>query len=483
MKPKYIAAIEIGSSRIKGIVGSIDETSAITVLAIEEVDSGGTVRYGRVQNAREVSTMVNEIVRRLENNPKVAPGQISAVFVANGGRSLSSAMAEANVKLDGEAEVTQQTLERLRKEARYNLATDRDVLAIASRKFIVDNSERSVKKIIGTFGRNIHGEFTIVTTSPENRRALERVSIESHGQSIPREYLTRLLAQSEMALTDSDRALGCLFIDFGAETTTAAIFRDGVLQAAITLPMGSANITRDLSSGLSITQECAENIKVTKGQAMAERVNMQVPDDETREIINYVSARTGEIIANINNFIELAGFKPAELAAGAVIAGGGSHLKGLPEMLEAQTKLKVRPAAVDSSILMPDRNMNASHHFDVISLLRYAAAHSDISCISFPEPVAVAVERPVQATTSHPQDAYRQPAGKRKVIPGLNDSNLLQDDMDEEVVEQPDNVNEDPDLDDIKPAATSNETRKNLLRRFRDWIAPTVDNIDAEDEE
>lgn len=482
MKPKYIAAIEIGSSRIKGIVGSIDETSAITVLAIEEVDSGGTVRYGRVQNAREVSTMVNEIVRRLENNPKVAPGQISAVFVANGGRSLSSAMSEANVKLEGEAEVTQQTLERLRKEARYNLATDRDVLATASRRFIVDNSEVKAKKIIGTFGRNIHGEFTIVTTSPENRRALERVNIESHGKAIPREYLTRLLAQSEMALTDSDRDLGCLFIDFGAETTTAAIFRNGVLQAAITLPMGSANITRDLSSGLSITQESAENIKITKGQAMAERVNMQVPDDETREIINYVSARTGEIIANINNFIELAGFKPSELAAGAIVAGGGSRLKGLHDMLEAQTKLKVRPAVVDSSIMMPDNSMNASIHFDVISLLRYAAAHSDISCITYPEPVAPVIERPVHTTVAQTQETVRQTAGKRKIIPGLNDSNLLQDDMDEEVVEQPANVNEDPDLDDIAPAATPIETRRNLLKRIKDWIAPPVDNIDDDEE-
>lgn len=184
MRPKYIAAIEIGSSRIKGIVGSVDETAAITVLAIEELDSGEAVRHGRVQNTREVGNLVNEIIRRLENNPKVAPGQISAVFVAKGGRSLSSAVAEAAIKLGGEAEITLQTLERLRKEARYNLATDRDVLAIAPRRFVVDNSE--MKKIIGVFGNNIRGEFTILTASPENLRALDRVNIESHSQPVDR---------------------------------------------------------------------------------------------------------------------------------------------------------------------------------------------------------------------------------------------------------------------------------------------------------
>lgn len=73
---KYIAAIEIGSSRIKGIVASVDDTAAITVLAVEELDSGETVRYGRVQNAREVSLRVNEIIQRLENSPKIGRAHV-----------------------------------------------------------------------------------------------------------------------------------------------------------------------------------------------------------------------------------------------------------------------------------------------------------------------------------------------------------------------------------------------------------------------
>ena len=36
MEQKYIVAIEIGSSKIKGAIGSIDETGTLTVLAVEE---------------------------------------------------------------------------------------------------------------------------------------------------------------------------------------------------------------------------------------------------------------------------------------------------------------------------------------------------------------------------------------------------------------------------------------------------------------
>jgi len=481
---KYIAAIEIGSSRIKGIVASVDDTAAIKVLAVEELDSGETVRYGRVQNAREVSLRVNEIIQRLENSPKVAPGRISAIFVANGGRSLSSALAEATVKLGGEAEITDQTLKRLHKEARYNLATDREVLAIAPRRFAVDNAE--IKKIIGAFGNTVHGEFTILTASPENRRALERVKIESRGEEIRRDYVTRLLAQSEMALTDSDRQVGCAYIDFGAETTTIAIFREGALQMATTLPMGSANITRDLCAGLSITAETAENIKITKGKAVVERVNIPAPDDETREIINYVSARAGEIVANINNCITKAGFKAADLAAGIVLSGGGARLAGFTAMLEAQTRIKVRHAAVDASILAADPRIKPAEHFDVIALVKYAAAHSDINCLDIPviaetEPET---EHKAAAHAAHEIPRPARPAASKRREIDLDDPSLLLDDEDEQF-DQPDNINnEEDDTDEYlpEPGPDANATRESLLKRlktkFGDWIAPKVDNID-----
>lgn len=464
---KYIAAIEIGSSRIKGIVASVDDTAAITVLAVEELDSGETVRYGRVQNAREVSLRVNEIIQRLENSPKVAPGRISAIFVANGGRSLSSAFAEATVKLGGEAEINDQTLQRLHKEARYNLATDREILAIAPRRFSVDGAE--VKKIIGAFGNVVRGEFTFLTASPENRRALDRVKIESQGNDIPRDYVTRLLAQTEMALSDSDRQVGCVYIDFGAETTTIAVFREGALMMAATLPMGSANITRDLCAGLSITAETAENIKITKGKAVVERVNIQAPDDETREIINYVSARAGEIVANINNCIAQAGFKPADLAAGIVLSGGGARMTGFAEMLEAQTRMKVRRAAVDASILSTDPRIIPAEHFDIIALVKYAAAHSGINCIDRPA-ISATPEEPGEETQRH---TAARTAGSRRRDIDLDDPDLLSDDEDEEDFEQPDNVNDDPD-ELPEPGLDAPTTRENLLKRLRNWIAPKV---------
>ena len=237
MEPKYIAVIDAGSSTIKGAVAAVDPSGGINVLAVEEAPAADAVRYGRVQNAREISARADEIVRRLENNPAVAPACITTVFVANGGRSLCSAASTGEVQQTADTEVTAVTVERLHKEARFNLGTDRDVLAIAPKRYFVDNVE--TKTPVGAFGERVRGEFTFITASPENQRNLQRVKLTSHGREIGKEYITRLLAQTGMALTDSDRQLGCLYIDFGAETTTLAVYRDGALEMAAALPMGS----------------------------------------------------------------------------------------------------------------------------------------------------------------------------------------------------------------------------------------------------
>lgn len=481
MNSKYIAAIEIGSSRVKGIVAAVETDGRIKVLAIEEADSGDAVRYGRVQNAREVGEIVNDIVRRLENNPLVAPGHISTVFIANGGRSLLSAPSEASLSLGDEEEISRATLENLNKEARFNLRTDRDVLAIAPRRFFVDS--REVKKIVGVFGKNVRGEFTVLTQAPENRRALDRVNIESHGHEVQRDYVTRILAQTEMALTESDRQVGSLFVDFGAETTTMAAFRDGSLMFVATLPIGSANITRDLSSALSVTVDKAKTIKHSKGHVIADRNMPENIDAETREITNYVTTRASEIVANVNNLITLAGFRASDFPGGIIITGGGTLLKGFPELVETQTKLKVHRAAVDPSIAAAAANMNLADHFDAVALVRYAANHSDIDCITFEEndEPQIRIDAPhreaASAKTSNPSHNYR------RNIPEEKDSDLLKDDPED--YNQPDNINSDPDLDELpKPDDDPNKTRISImerLKRIKNFMAPPIEMIDNDD--
>ena len=62
-------------------------------------------------------------------------------------------------------------------------------------------------------------------------------------------------------LTEDDRELGTLLIDFGGGTTSVAIFSEGQLRFAGTIRMGGLNVTRDIAKMLSITVSEAERLK------------------------------------------------------------------------------------------------------------------------------------------------------------------------------------------------------------------------------
>ena len=130
MEQRSIVAIEIGSSKLKGAVAAVDPTGALTVLAIEEVPATNNVRHGRVQNVTEVSSGLNELIRKLENNPAVAPRKISAAALPIGGRSLASISASASLQINKEIEITDETVERLKKEAVRDVVTAKNLSLI-----------------------------------------------------------------------------------------------------------------------------------------------------------------------------------------------------------------------------------------------------------------------------------------------------------------------------------------------------------------
>ena len=88
MEEKNIIAIEIGSSKIKGALGSFSPSGVLTVKAVEEEPLLDWVRYGAVSNVEETSRLVSGIIRKIEN--RVAPSKVSKVYVGLGGRSCCS---------------------------------------------------------------------------------------------------------------------------------------------------------------------------------------------------------------------------------------------------------------------------------------------------------------------------------------------------------------------------------------------------------
>ena len=57
-----------------------------------------------------------------------------------------------------------------------------------------------------------------------------------------------VLALADSMLTESEKRSGCVFVDMGAETTSVAIFKNNLLRHLAVIPLGGANINRDITS-------------------------------------------------------------------------------------------------------------------------------------------------------------------------------------------------------------------------------------------
>lgn len=381
MDDKYIVAIEIGSSKIRGALASIDPSGAINILAVQDERVIDSVRYGHVKNVEEVSTKVDSICRKLENARAIQPRKIAGVYVGLSGCTIGASLATETSRFEVDTEIDSSSVERLKGLITTVGNGDKEIYELLPYEFLVDNE--STLNPVGRIGRSIKGTFSLIEGVPAiknnlNRVFPERLSLQVNG------YIVSALAQANMVLTPDEKQLGCMFVDFGCETTTIIIYKKGVLRYMVTLPMGSRNITRDLVS-LNHLEEHAESIKrsigiVPSGDSAGRHAGQH--SIEQPELNSYISARAGEIIANVIANIEYAGLTPADLPSGIITVGGGARLKGLGDMIATQSNMKVRTGSTPRNIRISDTSISADDITDVVALLIAAAERNPVDCLS-----------------------------------------------------------------------------------------------------
>lgn len=430
MEDKYIVAIEIGSSKIKGALGLIQPSGLLNVIAVREEPLVDSVRYGQIKNVEDVSNTIDRIRRNLECTPSIMPNKIQGVYVGLGGLTLGSTIATAEINFDRESEITSSTIADLQNRALASIFTSKETYSTVARDFTVDNMATS--NPVGTFGSSIKGSFVVISGSTGLMSNINRVFPERLQLAINAPIVSAT-AQAEAVLSPDERRLGCLFVDFGAETTTVSIYKNGTIQYLVTLPMGSRNITRDLIA-LTYLEERAEDIKRSLGVMVQGDDSPRIASPEGMdqpEINNYISARTGEIIANILAQIEFAGFKATDLPAGIITVGGGARMKGFSDLLARRSNMNVRPGIAPRSLRVTDTSILVDDAIDVIALLLAAAKRDDVKNCVDNEASAADDHARVSASVAHHDDDYDDDSSRIGID---DDDDVLLDDDDDSYV-------------------------------------------------
>ena len=339
---ELIAAIELGSSKISGIAGKKNEDGTIQVLAYTKADSTEYIKKGVVYNLDQTSQAIKNIVEELES---ILKSKIAKVYVGIGGQSVRTSKNIINRTLGETVVISQQLVDSVCDEnIELPLLKNRTILEVSPQEFKIGNDY--LINPVGVASDHLEGHFMNIVARESLKSSLIH-SFELAKLEIA-DLLVSPVAAANLLIPDADKKQGCAFIDFGAQTTTVVIYKNNLLRFLTVIPLGGANITRDLTS-LKIDLDRAEALKLELAdlnykENEEEELETHYLDKEKthsvplQEINNIVKARAEEIVANVWNQIQLSGFHD-ELLAGLIITGGGSNLTGLKDLIKKTTRI------------------------------------------------------------------------------------------------------------------------------------------------
>ncbi len=347
-KNHFVAAVDIGTTKIVAIVGRINENEKLEVLGMSKTASKG-VKRGVVLNIEETVNAIEYTVKEAQLKADV---HFKDVFVGIAGQHIKSIRNRGYINRDSyDDEITREDIQKL-VEDMHKIPVDvgEEILHVLPQNFIVDN-ETGVKNPVGMSGKRLEANFHIVVGQIASAKNIEKC-INRVGLNV-KQLILEPLASSESVLTEDEKEAGVALVDIGGGTTDVAVYYDDIIRHTAVIPFGGNVVTRDIKEGCSILQRQAESLKLQFGSALGDLAKedkvVTIPGISGREpkeisfksLAYIIQSRMEEIVDAVMFEVENSGYMD-KLSAGIVLTGGGALLSHLPQLVKFKTGLDVR---------------------------------------------------------------------------------------------------------------------------------------------
>jgi cell division protein FtsA len=376
-KERYLAALDIGSSKTCALIADIENGSS-RFLGMGAAESKGS-RKGLIVN---LDAAVSSLRRALEEAESVANVPVESAVVGIAGSHVRGVNSRGGIPLGARLrDIEKEHVRRAVDAARaITLPEDREILHVLPQDFLVDHQD-NIRDPIGMVGQSLEVNVHIVTTSITATQNV--VTAVNRAGVVVSDTALEPLASAEAVLTQDERELGCCLLDIGGGTTELIVYSGGVVRHSGGVAIGGDHFSNDLAVGLRTPIPEAERIKREHGCASRELLT----DDQSIQIASVgdrpprtvfvrmlneiIEPRAQELLTLVREDLKRAGLD-AQIPAGLVLAGGGARLKGLAELAERTFSLPVRCAAPHGLEDMPEE-LSQPEYATVVGLLLYGA--------------------------------------------------------------------------------------------------------------
>lgn len=431
---KLSIAVDLGGSKIKGVIGFVNESGKFVCLTSEQEKSAG-ISHGYVKNISEAAGGVKSLMTKLTNRltnllkkenlfPEGCRLSIEKVYV-----SISAAYTQGVFKKIERnlphLEVTEDIINDIQKENDDYSRTaytsyDKDFFMAIPQSYELDgcvehNPVGCVCNHLAVVFQNIVIRKDLLTNI---KTCFERAGYPNV------EFRLAPIAMSNAVLTTQEKNDGAVLIDFGAHDTSISVFQDAELKYVYILPKGSNRITEDLQE-LKMPTENAQLIKqngcAMRGIEEPCGFTMMVYGEEryfdSELIADIIEHRLDKIYDQVRQVISYAPLKrPINQI---VMVGGGSNLKYIKEKTEASFGISTRLG----SVVDMDDNSSIRSYAAVLGTLYDANGGSVLVKSMEEEPV-------VQNTRK--QSSTVKPVDKLKNLMGSLFDSMFQDQTNEQ---------------------------------------------------
>lgn len=340
-KLRRIAAIDIGSTKVCSCIAEVDPAGKIEVKGFGTAPPEG-FRMGVVTSLDKAIGSLSSAIEAAENMAQCRLHSCQ-VFTSITGDHIKSLSGIGAVPVSRPAKGIQprDVEDVIRQAQTIRLPNDEQILHVIPTQFIVDG-QKGVRNPLGLFGIRLEVEALLIigaVTAIENiYRVLERLEVRN------RVLVLQSLATSFAVCDEEDKELGVALVDIGG-VMEISIYRDGEIRFTKMLPVGAANITKDVAIGLRTSYQQAEAVKKEYGCAIASMIERDEPltiEDASgrgpkqvsrRLLASIIEPRVEELLNLADSEIRKSGMADG-LSAGVVLTGGGALLPGIDVLAE-----------------------------------------------------------------------------------------------------------------------------------------------------
>jgi cell division protein FtsA len=354
MNNDLVTVLDLGSTKVTCLTAIPEGEDDMKVLALATTPCKGLKR-GVVTDLNETADAVENVIRQVQSDLRQ---DVDSLIVGIAGAHIEGMNAQGFKPIVPRGRVInhQDVMEVLNHSRSIVLQPDREQIQALPREFRVDG-QRDVRKPIGMSGGKLEVITYIATGQSTAIQNIEQ-AVARAGKRIE-QMVVKPLASGLGVLTPEELELGTVVVDIGGGTTDIAVFVNGSIAYAASVPVGALSVTSDISKLLRTSPEEAERLKLESGSALSRLVSesdsvevaqigqLQVRPMQRRVLCEIIESRMREIATMVWQQIEKSGMA-ALLPGGVVLTGGGAWMLGTDKLFDETLKhMRVRVAEPD----------------------------------------------------------------------------------------------------------------------------------------